>query len=65
MSFTYDANAYTVGAATTEYCVDVTVNKTANGSVVNSVIHADGYSVPCAVKTTSPRSLQRSVEINY
>lgn len=45
------------------YCTDVTVEK--NTSNPFTVIHADGYSVPCASVETSPRSLQRSVELRY
>lgn len=44
-------------------CVEVTVAK--NASAPFTVIHADGYSTPCANIATSPRSLQRSVELRY
>jgi len=45
------------------YCVEVKVYK----NEVNpfTVIHSDGYSVPCAAKSTSGRALQRSVELHY
>lgn len=43
------------------YCAEVEVRKTEEGTV----IHADGYSVHCASKDTSSRSLQRSVELRY
>jgi hypothetical protein len=45
------------------YCADVTVSK--NASSPFTVIHADGYSVPCASVETSARALQRSVELHY
>jgi hypothetical protein len=45
------------------YCADVTVSK--NASAPFTVIHADGYSVPCATVDTSVRALQRSVELHY
>lgn len=45
------------------YCVDVKVTK--NASNPYTVIHSDGYSVPCAVVSTSNRALQRSVELRY
>lgn len=43
------------------YCAEVEVRKTSEGTV----IHSDGYSVHCAAKDTSSRSLQRSVELRY
>jgi hypothetical protein len=45
------------------YCADVTVKK----DTVNpfTVIHADGYSVPCEAIDASARALQRSVELHY
>lgn len=45
------------------YCANVTVTK--NTTDPFTVIHADGYSTPCAAIDTSPRSLQRSVELQY
>lgn len=45
------------------YCADVTVSK--NTSSPYTVIHSDGYSVPCSAITTSSRALQRSVELHY
>ena len=45
------------------YCTDVFVHK--NTSNPYTVIHADGYSVPCEALTTSPNALQRSVELHY
>ena len=44
-------------------CVEVTIEK--NPTNPFTVIHADGYSVDCASRDTSPRSLQRSVELSY
>jgi hypothetical protein len=32
---------------------------------IRTLIHADGYSVRCADKNTSPRALQRSIELRY
>lgn len=49
--------------ASTGYCADVHVYK--NTSNPLTVIHADGYSVPCATIETSARALQRSVELHY
>ena len=45
------------------YCADVKVYK--NTSNPFTVVHADGYSVPCATVLTSGRALQRSVELHY
>jgi hypothetical protein len=45
------------------YCVQVAVNK--NTSAPFTSIRADGYSTSCATIATSPRSLQRSVELQY
>lgn len=44
-------------------CAQVTVAK--NPTAPHTVIHADGYSTSCDTITTSPRSLQRSVELRY
>jgi len=58
MSFEFSPN---------NYCADVTVQKSLDSQtgVIRTVIHADGYSTDCAVRSTSPRSLQRSVELHY
>ncbi len=45
------------------YCARVSVQK--NTSNPFTVIHADGYSTPCDTITTSPRALQRSVQLRY
>lgn len=45
------------------YCSSVTVYK--NISNPRTLIHADGYSVPCETILTSARALQRSVELRY
>lgn len=49
------------------YCAEVSVRKTLDPSTnsVRTVVHADGYSVACASIATSPRALQRSVELHY
>lgn len=49
------------------YCVDVSVEKTvdADTGALRSVIRADGFSTACAGISTSPRVLQRSVELRY
>lgn len=58
---------FTIGGATpfepNGYCAVVTVTKRATAPF--TTIHADGYSVPCAERGTNPRTLQRSVELNY
>ncbi len=48
-------------------CAIVTVTKTLKDAqgTIDSVIHADGYSVSCATLSTNPRTLQRSVELRY
>ncbi len=58
MSFSYAPNGY---------CADVFVTKTLSTTTdaVTSVIHADGYSTPCATIQTDPNALQRSVELHY
>ena len=45
------------------FCSEVTVKK--DSSDPRTVIHADGYSTPCATIGTNPRTLQRSVELRY
>lgn len=45
------------------YCGQVEVQK--NVSNPYTVIHADGYSVPCSAVNSSVRALQRSVELRY
>ncbi len=49
--------------ATSINCVQVTVAK--NPTSPHTVVHSDGYSTSCATITTSPRSLQRSIELRY
>ena len=44
------------------YCAIVTVTK--RDSFPFTIIHADGYSVPCAERESNPRTLQRSVELS-
>ncbi len=47
------------------YCVDVSVRKLVNvvtGSLATT-IHADGFSTNCEAIASSPRALQRSVEL--
>lgn len=45
------------------YCANVTVEK--NSTHPRTVIHADGFSVPCDDVQESSRVLQRSVELTY
>lgn len=47
------------------FCVEVTVQKTIVPNSVQTLIHADGYSTDCDAIVTSPRALQRSVELRY
>lgn len=49
------------------YCVNVTVAKTFNSGTgaLSTVVHADGYNTSCLLVETSPRALQRSVELRY
>ncbi len=47
------------------YCAIVTVTKVEIAGAVRTTIHADGYSVGCSQRGTSPRALQRSIELNY
>ncbi|MEY4747212.1 MAG: hypothetical protein RLZZ416_261 [Candidatus Parcubacteria bacterium] len=59
------------------YCAEVRVEKCdgpfdsngactpSNPAVVHTIIHANGYSTNCASILSSPRSLQRSVELHY
>ena len=50
-----------------DFCAQVWVEKTINSSSgdVRTTIHADGYNVHCDQVDTSPRTLQRSVELHY
>jgi hypothetical protein len=45
------------------YCSQVSVTKSATDP--KTIIHADGFSTPCAEISLSGRSLQRSVELSY
>jgi len=54
VSFQYEPN---------DLCTQVSVTKSSMHP--RTLIHADGYSVRCDTITTSPRALQRSVEIRY
>lgn len=49
------------------HCVNVVVTKAAGASAgtVNTTVHVDGFNTTCAEIATSPRALQRSVELNY
>jgi hypothetical protein len=44
-------------------CAVVTVTKSDEYPFTS--IHADGYSVPCIERDSNPRTLQRSVELNF
>lgn len=44
-------------------CSRVYVTKSASSP--HTLIHADGFSTPCATIGTNPRALQRSVELRY
>jgi hypothetical protein len=46
-------------------CANVTITKTSVSSIISTKIHADGFNTSCATLTTNPRTLQRSVELNY
>lgn len=58
---------FTIGVATpfepNGRCAVVTVTK--RDQPPFTVINADGYNVPCAERTTNPRTLQRSVQLSY
>lgn len=64
---TWPETVFTIGAATplelNGRCAVVTVTK--DDEPPFTVIHADGYNVPCSERTTNPRTLQRSVELTY
>lgn len=64
---TWPSTVFTVGGATSfepnGYCAVVTVTKRDVSPF--TTIHADGYNVPCSERSTNPRTLQRSVELNY
>ena len=48
-------------------CASVSVEKTIDpdNNAVRTVIHADGFNTRCVEVDTSPRALQRSVELKY
>lgn len=50
-----------------DFCAEISVTKSLDPvtSALRTVIHADGYSSPCASVDTNPRTLQRSVELHY
>lgn len=49
------------------YCAQVFVTKSIDPttSAIRTLVHADGYSINCDSILTSPRALQRSVELHY
>jgi len=53
-------------------CAQVSIKKCATNGVCDSqnpqirtIIHADGFNTDCASVSTSPRAIQRSVELHY
>ena len=65
MTFTYSPHVATTTGAL-GFCVNVAVEKTRNAqNVIKTTIHSDGFSTSCASQATSPRALQRSVELHY
>lgn len=58
----FQVNMFTADGGT-PYCADVKIYK--NTGDPHTRIHADGYSTACAIIATSPRALQRSVELYY
>lgn len=59
----FSRNVVAGTVSSTMNCAEVTIAK--NPTAPHTVIHADGYSTSCAAVETSPRSLQRSVELRY
>lgn len=65
MSFTYSPKVSTTTSSGGN-CAVVSVEKTLDSNgVVRTIIHADGFNTSCAAEATSPRALQRSVELHY
>jgi hypothetical protein len=64
---TWPDTVFTIGGATPfeigGNCAIVTVTK--SDTAPFTTIKADGYNVSCAERDTNPRTLQRSVELNY
>ena len=64
---TWPNTTFTIGVAMplelNNRCAIVTVTK--RDIAPYTTIHADGYNVPCADRASNPRTLQRSVELNY
>lgn len=64
---TWPNTVFTIGLATpleiNGFCAVVTVTK--RDVPPFTTIHADGYSVSCADRTSNPRTLERSVELNF
>lgn len=56
---------YAPTSGSVSYCAIVRVMKTLVAGIVQTTIHADGYSTSCTTMGTNPRSLQRSVELHY
>lgn len=48
-------------------CADVAVTKSVDSQTgaIRTAVHSDGYSTDCDSRTTSARTLQRSVELHY
>jgi len=52
-------------AANGNFCARITVTKRIESGRVRSIIHADGFNMPCSNLTANARAVQRSVEIRY
>ncbi|MBI5470056.1 hypothetical protein HY968_01915 [Candidatus Kaiserbacteria bacterium] len=65
MTFTYSPNV-SIAASAGGNCATVSVQKSlGSNGVVRTAIHADGFNTTCSAQSTSPRALQRSVELHY
>ena len=58
-----DADGISNTADDDGYCAEVTVAKDTENPY--TIIHSNGYSVPCSIIGISDRALQRSVELRY
>jgi len=62
---TWSSTTFSFQSEPNGICAITYFTKSRVGNSIRNVIHTDGSNVICAATTTSPRALQRSVELTY
>ncbi|KKW29441.1 MAG: hypothetical protein UY74_C0075G0010 [Candidatus Kaiserbacteria bacterium GW2011_GWC2_52_8b] len=62
---TWNSTVFSFQSEPNGICAITRFSKTLVSGSLRNLIHSDGSNVPCAATTTSPRALQRSVELSY